>query len=150
MVLTLNLMEEIIKYSNCFICGDKNLYGLKAKFFFDGNQAITEVIAGKNFEGYRNIYHGGIISSLLDEVMVKALLAENKYAVTAELKVKFIAPVKVGDKIKFFGRLVKQKGRLYFTEGETLGEEGQIFARASAKYIEADEKMLNQLMKSVG
>ena len=143
-------MKEVLKYANCFVCGDENHHGLKAKFFYDGEKAITEVTASPDFEGYRGIYHGGVISSLLDEGMIKAILAREKYAVTVELTVRYLAPVKIGEKITFVGKVVRNKGRVTFTEGEATGAEGQVFATATAKYIEAGPEMKEQLMKSVG
>ena len=141
-------MKEVLKYSNCFICGDDNCHGLKARFYYDGQEAFTEIETGESFEGYRGIYHGGVISSLLDEVMIKAILAEEIFAVTAEMTVKFLAPVLIGAKIKFTGRVVKHKGRLYFTEGFAVGSDGQIYATATGKYIEAGDELKQQLMKS--
>ena len=78
-------MQEIVKYSGCFICGDNNDIGLKARFYFDGDKAHTETVAERRFEGYADIYHGGITSALLDEVMIKALLARDIYVMTVEL-----------------------------------------------------------------
>ncbi len=78
-------MNEIAKYSGCFVCGDDNECGLKAKFHFVGDKAITECVAARRFEGYYDIYHGGITATLLDEVMIKALLAQNIFALTVEL-----------------------------------------------------------------
>ena len=145
----MSLMKEVLKYANCFVCGDENHHGLKAKFFFDGEKAITEVTASPDFEGYRGIYHGGVISSLLDEVMIKAILAQEKYVVTVELTIRYQAPVMIGDRITFTGKLMKSKGRVYFTEGEATGPEGQVFATATAKYVEAGPEMKEQLMKSI-
>ncbi len=140
-------MKEIVKYSHCFVCGDKHEHGLKARFFFDGKQAVTELKATKEFEGYRGIYHGGIISSLLDEVMIKAILAQDKYVVTAELTVRFMAPVMVGETIKFTGEVTRNKGRIFLTSGEAKGPDGQVYATATAKYIEAGPELKSILMQ---
>ncbi|MEA1980311.1 MAG: PaaI family thioesterase [candidate division Zixibacteria bacterium] len=142
-------MKEILKYSGCFVCGDKNDNGLQAKFYYDGKEASTEIEASDNFEGYQKIYHGGIISTVLDEVMVKAILAKEIYAVTVEMTVRFHKPVRTGDKLFFKGRIVKNKGRVYFTEGEVKRTNGDILATASGKYIEAEDELKNQLMKSI-
>lgn len=141
-------MKEVPKYPNCFVCGDQNETGLKARFYFDGEKAFTEVTASAQFEGYMGIYHGGVISSLLDEVMIKSILARGKYVVTVELTVRYLAPVNVGDRIIFSGRLVKTRGRVNFTSGEACGDDGRVFATATAKYVEADDEMRRRLMKS--
>lgn len=142
-------MKEILKYSNCFVCGDKNSHGLGAKFYYDGDEAVTQVTASSDFEGYRGIYHGGVMSSLLDEVMIKAILAEEKYAMTVELTVRYLAPVNVGDEMTFTGRVTKTRGRVSFTEGRAVGADGRVFATATGKYVEADPELRQRLIASV-
>lgn len=144
----LAVMKEILKYSNCFICGEKNIHGVKARFFYDGEKAFTEVEASEKFEGYRGIYHGGVVASLLDEVMIKAILALDVFAVTREMTVKYLKPVRVGDKLKFSGKVIKTKGRLFMTEGEVSDDSGNIYASASGKYIEAKDDLRETLLKS--
>ena len=142
-------MFEVKKYSRCFICGDLNDHGLKARFYYDGEKATTEVIADRLFEGYSGIYHGGIISALLDEVMIKAILAREIFVMTVELTVRFHRPVKVGERITFNGWVVRDHGRLYLTEGEALAADGTPFATASGKYVEAKSDMKDALERSV-
>ena len=142
-------MQEVAKYKHCFVCGDQNPIGLKARFYFDGTQAVTEVDADRIFEGYKGIFHGGIIATLLDEVMIKALLAKDIFAVTAEMTVKFKRPVRTGDKIKFVGRETGHRGRLYETEGEALGSDGVPFATATGKYLEAKPALKAELSESL-
>jgi uncharacterized protein (TIGR00369 family) len=142
-------MKEVLKYSRCFVCGDKNDNGLKARFYYDGEQAVTEVNALEQFEGYRGIYHGGIVVTLLDEVMIKAILALDRYAVTAEITVRFLQPVRTGEKIRLVGRVTKSKGRVFLTEGTAMSEDSQAFATATGKYIEADDDLKVALMDSV-
>ncbi len=143
-------MKEIFRYKNCFVCGEKNIGGLHAKFFYDGEKAFADVLATENFEGYHEIYHGGVIASLLDEVMIKVLLAENIFAVTAEITIKYKLPVRIGTKLRFTGKLINQKGgKLFFTEGELTDDSGNLYASATAKYIKASDTLKAQLMKSI-
>lgn len=142
-------MKEVVRYRRCFVCGEENLHGLNAKFLWDGHQAYTEIVATDAFEGYRGIYHGGITAALLDEVMVKAILASGIYAFTAELTIRYKKPVRVGDKIRFVGRIVSRKGRLLETEGEAIGEDGNPVALAKGSYIEARTDLKENLSNSV-
>lgn len=143
--LILIIMKEIVRYHKCFVCGENNHHGLKAKFYWDGEKAFTELSAEEVFEGYPGIYHGGIISTLLDEVMIKAILADEIYAVTAEMTVKYKRPVKVGDRLKFTGRVESSKGRIYYTVGEVTDETGNLFATATGKYLEAKSDLKESL-----
>ena len=141
-------MKEIAKYSGCFVCGDQNDHGLKARFFWDGETATTESMAYQRFEGFRGIFHGGVLSTLLDEVMIKAILASGFYTVTAELTVKFLAPIRTGDKFTCRGRIVEHKGRLFLTTGEAVGEDGTVFAKAEGKFLEAKSDLRGELKNS--
>ena len=142
-------MEEIAKYSGCFVCGDKNDKGLNARFFYDGTKAITELVATEQFEGYRGIYHGGVLSTLLDEVMIKAILALDIYVVTAEITVRFVAPVRIGDNLSLTGWVTKQKRRVFHTEGRAVDQDGNLLATATAIYVEANPDLKTELMQSI-
>jgi len=142
-------MKEIARYKGCFICGEQNEYGLKAKFYFEGGRAFTECIANRHYEGYKNIYHGGITSALLDEVMIKALLARNIYAMTVEMTIKFHKMVETGQKLLFQGELEKSKGRLFLTRGEARTPDGTVVASATGKYLQVKENVKAKLLDSL-
>jgi acyl-coenzyme A thioesterase PaaI-like protein len=142
-------MKEIAKYSGCFVCGDKNECGLRARFYFTEDKAVTECVAARQFEGYHDIYHGGITATLLDEVMIKALLAKDIFAMTVELTVKYYKPVKINQKLKFEGWLEKHKSRLYITSGAAYDENGDKVATAAGKYIEAKGDTRDSLLGSL-
>jgi len=142
-------MKEIVRYSGCFVCGDDNEIGLKARFFFKEGKAITEYVTRRNFEGYRNIFHGGIISTLLDEVMIKALLAQDIYTMTVEMTVKFRKIANTGEKLFFEGEFDKQKGRMIYTRGLVKTENGDIVASATGKYLKVNENLKKELLKSL-
>jgi uncharacterized protein (TIGR00369 family) len=142
-------MKEVVRYSRCFVCGDENPAGLKAKFLYDGEAIHTQVTAEARFEGYRDIYHGGVLSSLLDETMIKAILAQGVYAVTAEMTVKFLVPVRTGDKLNLTGRVTARRGRLYLTRGTAVNGDGTVVATATGKYVEAGPDLRRDLERSI-
>jgi len=142
-------MQEVVRYSGCFVCGENNECGLKAKFYFNDGKATTEYITHKRFAGYHNIFHGGITSTLLDEVMIKALLAEDIYAMTVEMTVKFHKLVKIGEKLFFEGELEKRKGRLLITKGSAKTANGDIVASATGKYLIVNDDLKEVLNESL-
>jgi uncharacterized protein (TIGR00369 family) len=141
-------MKEIISYPGCFVCGGRNVHGLQAKFHLEGEQAVSEIMATTEFEGYKGIFHGGVVASLLDEVMVKAILAQDVFAVTAEMTVRYIKPVRIGERIRFIGRIISHRGRHYTTEGEAVGEDGARYATATGIYLEAKSGLKQELITS--
>ncbi len=78
----------------CFGCSPNNKYGLQMEFYKDGEEIISIWQPSERFGGYKNILHGGIISTLADEIAawtVSTLL--NKMAVTSKLEVRFLKPI---------------------------------------------------------
>jgi len=142
-------MKEILKYPGCFVCGEKNSIGLKAHFAYENGEAVTHILADKRFEGYKGIYHGGIISTVLDEVMIKAILAEDKFAVTAEITVRFHLPINVGDKLKVTGKINEVKGRMFFTEAKAVRNGNELVASAAGKCVEAKPELRSRLEQSI-
>ena len=128
-------MKEIAKYSYCFVCGDQNDNGLRIKFYTDGSEAVARYTTQEEFQGYRGITHGGILATLLDEIMAKAIIAEGIVPVTAEMTVRFKKPTRTGDQIQLTGRVFRKRGRMYSTEAEARREDGQLLATATGKYI---------------
>ena len=142
-------MKEIDKYKYCFVCGDKNPNGLKVKFFAEGEVAKAEYVAGSDFQGYKDIFHGGILAALLDEVMIKAILAKDIVVVTASMEISFKKPVKVGEKILLTGKILEQKKRIITTEGKACLKNGEVVATATGKYFVAEDKLKEKLQKSL-
>lgn len=143
-------MEEVVRYNNCFVCGEQNANGLKAKFYVrDDGSVVSDIVADARFQGYKDVLHGGIISSMMDEVMIKAVLAKGIFAVTAEMTVRFRRPVQTGQKISFTGTVTEKRGRIYKTVGTAVNEKGQEVASGTATYLEARGDLHSILSESV-
>ncbi len=142
-------MKEIIKYAGCFVCGDKNPIGLAVKFYEKDGGAAAEFFPKEVLEGYKGLLHGGIISSLLDEVMIKAVLAKDVYCVTAELFVRYRKPVAIVDKLTLFGNIEKENDRSYNTKGWAKNQKGEVVAEAEGKYFIPKPEEIEKLKKSL-
>lgn len=138
-------MKEIVKYSGCFVCGDKNPDGLRISFYYDQDHAVGEYTAEDKYQGYKGVFHGGLVSTLLDEIMAKAVLARQRYCMTVEMCVRFKKAIPVGTRLRLTGRVTNDRGRLLETSGELASEDGTVFATATGKYLEAAAKVANLL-----
>lgn len=87
-------------------------------------------------EGYTGVVHGGIVTTILDEVMAWALYAEGIWAVTGELWVRFRRPLVVGQATEAFGRLERDRGRVLNVAGDVrrVGD-GVVLASATATFV---------------
>jgi len=143
-------MKELQDYPNCFICGKDNPIGLKITFERKDGKAIGEYTPSRNFEGYKDVLHGGIISSLLDEVMVYAVFSEGHLCVTTHMEVKFRKAAKIGEKLLIEGSILADRGKLILTEGKILNQEGDIVATGKGKFFKAEGELREQLLQGMG
>ena len=118
----------------CFVCGKKNPIGLKLDFQFDGKCIRTEFTPLKEHQGYMNIVHGGIITTLLDEAMVKLAIAMDMPAVTAQMEVRLRSPVNVGEKIIISAEILKKTRRIIEAYAKAV-KGGVVIADAKGKLI---------------
>ncbi len=120
----------------CFACGPSNPYGLKLKIEVrpDG-ESYVEFIPKREYEGYPGIMHGGITSTILDEIMVYACKSYGEDVVTAKIEVRFLKPVPIGKKLIARGKVIGKKGRAFITEGEIIGEDGTLLAKAKGAFF---------------
>lgn len=128
-------MENFNDDNMCFICGTANPHGLKLKFNYDveSERIESEVVFPIHLQGWQGVVHGGLISTVLDEIMVKAAAAKKLKCVTGEITVKFKKPTLTNEKYIIRGRVVEVKKRIIFTEGFLLDRDGQIMAGAKGK-----------------
>jgi len=125
---------------NCFVCGDKNSYGLRLRFTIDKNNIMhTEFISQKHHQGFKDIVHGGLIGLILDEVMVNSAWKLGKDVVTAEFSVRLKRIAKVGEKLLFRGWIDRENDKIIYTKAEAKNEHGTIIALASAKCFKVKE-----------
>ena len=84
------------------------------------------------------IMHGGIISTLLDEAMAYAAgKVFGVPAATAELTLRFISPLNIGENIQVRARVLKKSSRLAYCESEVSPRAGGVIARATAKLVKS-------------
>jgi acyl-coenzyme A thioesterase PaaI-like protein len=141
--------KEVVYYKHCFVCGPDNPIGLKLRFVFDGNAVHTRYKPSRQHEGYRHIAHGGLIATILDEVMIKAALAEEIYCVTAQIDVRYKVPVSVETELNFEGRITGRKGRMIKTEGAVKDDDGTLYADARGTYMTVSPEMQAMLLESL-
>ena len=121
--------------STCFACGADNPRGLLLKFHVDSDGAASaSFVPGPEWEGSRGIVHGGIVTTLLDEAMAKAVASTGCKAMTAELRVRFRQYAETGERLQVRGWVVRHKARLIEAQALLGGTDGER-AHAWAKFL---------------
>jgi len=125
---------ELVDDGHCFVCGEKNPIGLKLSFHFDGEIVRAEFTPRKEHQGYMNIVHGGIISTLLDEAMVKLAIAMEMPAVTAHMEVRLRRPTRVGERIMISASVLRKTRKVIEAYAEAVAD-NTVIAHAKGKLI---------------
>src|SRR5512134_136100 len=103
----------------CFACGTRNPLGLHLTFFRDGDRLCTRVAPKPHWQGWDGVLHGGIQSTIMDDLMSNHLFRlERSWAVTVELATRFRKPVPLDRELLFFSRITRHSGKLWELEGE--------------------------------
>jgi len=123
--------------NHCFGCGGANEDGMKLAFVQDNEKRriIGRFVLGERYQGGGGMGHGGIIATLLDEAMGKVCRFREVRAVTAELSVEYLKPVRVQDEIVVEGWETEQKGRNLFHVGEIRNAAGDVLARGKGRFV---------------
>jgi uncharacterized protein (TIGR00369 family) len=123
--------------NRCFGCGRDNPAGLHLEFLTaeDGSVVCLPTISDA-FEGPPGYVHGGIIATLLDETMSKAVRAKGVRAMTRHMEIDYLRPVHSCVPIRLEGRLVRSEGRKHWTEARIIGERNHTLAEAKGLFIE--------------
>jgi len=123
--------------NRCFGCGQANASGLKLEFLLAPDGAVVcETTVSDLFEGHPGYLHGGIIATLLDESMSKAVRAKGLTAMTRHLEVDYRRPVPSKAKIRIEGSVTRSEGRKHWAEAQIFDHGGSALAHAKGLFVE--------------
>lgn len=124
---------------NCFACGTLNANGMGLVLHVDADRCWTELELERRFEGWEGIAHGGIISTILDEVMAWSLVGSDNWGVTARLAIQFRGPVPIETLVRAEGWVTHSRRRVVDTAGRLVQVgSGAELASATGVYVAAD------------
>lgn len=129
---------------NCFGCSPTNESGLKLRFYTDEECVFTRVTIPEHLGGWQNLAHGGIVSTILDEIMSwTAIYMLKQFILTKSMSVDFLQPVYILSPLVAKGEVVEKvnereviiQGFLYNAEGELCSRSRATFALLSLEYL---------------
>ncbi len=148
--------EEIIPIQKpdghyCFACGTANPIGLNLDFYRAGDAICSTVTLKKVHEGWENLVHGGIISTLLDEIMSWAVMYRKKvFLVTRNMSIKYVRPVMIGVPLTARGWLVDDSEPPKIrAKAEIRDEHERLMVRSTAEFVRLSEKQLHLIPNEV-
>ena len=129
-------METAYETNHCFGCGRDNPIGLKLDMKLDGNRCVAYFTPKVEHESYGDRMHGGLTSTLLDEVMGDYVFRKaGKPAYTARLEIRFRSAIRIGETVKVEGWPEVHRGRLFIMKGKITHADGTPAAEAKAEMM---------------
>jgi len=128
--------RSIDRDSLCFCCGTDNERGLRLSITYpEKGAAETSLEVPPWFTGWKNMTHGGLLATLLDEIMAHACVGMAQRAVTAEITVRYQKAVETGARLAARGKVEEARGRVLTTRGWLYDEAGTVVAEATGRFI---------------
>lgn len=130
-------MDRLAASANgCFVCGPGNPIGLNVRFRLDGAVCRAEFTPAEVHRGYDGLTHGGIVFSLLDDVMANLIFLGGERCVTAKADVRYRQPLPIGARVLLEGRQQSRRGRLAVLQGRAIRADTQeLVAQATASFM---------------
>jgi uncharacterized protein (TIGR00369 family) len=121
---------------SCFGCGSENHAGLKMEFATNGRQLKSQIELSARFRGWSNLVHGGVLTTILDEIMGwTAIHLTQHFVLTRDLRVQFRKPVRVGTTVLATSWLREGDGRRQVVAvAEIRDAAGQVCAESEGSF----------------
>lgn len=132
-----------LKEYNCFGCSPDNSWGLKMSFYEHDDYIMSKWMPHNNFQGYINILHGGIQTTLMDEIASWLIQVKIKTAgVTAKMETRFIKPVLMNKgEILLKAKLIEERKRFARVFVQLFDSENILCTESSIAYFVFPEKL---------
>ena len=107
------------------------------------NLAVVEMRATDDMANHSGFVHGGMISTLADSAMGRAVRTIRPGVVRAmsfDLKLNFINAARIGENLRATGHVIHAGRRTAVTECRVEGKGGRLVATASATFAVTREK----------
>lgn len=139
---------------HCFVCGLENPVGLHLAFYSTGpGEATCDYVVPDHYQGYPGVVHGGIVASMLDEIVGRAAMENEseRFMMTARLEIRYRQPVPTGTPLRLVGQLVSRRGRAANAMGQILLPDGTVCAEAEALLVDLpDMPSQGQTLEDLG
>jgi len=145
------MIEALRTYAECFVCGESNPAGLHAHFSLGETpgEMRGRFASDARHQGYPQRVHGGIVASLLDETLGRAVALAGHWTFTARLDVRYRLPVPAGAEVEAVARQVRDRGRFVEASGEARLPDGRVVAEASGLFLKLSAEEVDDLRREI-
>ena len=135
-------LNDETDYGLCFACGPRNRAGLNLRFVRDGDSVTTTFRGREEHQGFPGHVHGGVITALLDEVMSRVSLLEDRWTMTARMEIRFRRPVTLDQEVTAVAEktgvrrgFMEARGRVVLPDGSNAALASGTFAFLSGESL---------------
>jgi acyl-coenzyme A thioesterase PaaI-like protein len=142
-------LPNLFPDEECFVCGANNPVGLRLRFFLneETKEVSTEYVGTRNYMGLGNVLHGGIQSSIIDEIMGWTTHSlTRQMGVAVNLNLNFIKPVYLGKRILAFCSISSIEDSKVQLEARLEYEDGDVCTTAAGIYYLLPDDKFEQLI----
>ncbi|HMA61795.1 MAG TPA: PaaI family thioesterase [bacterium] len=120
----------------CFACSPHNPIGLQMEFYDDGDSILAYWQPQRKYEGFENVLHGGIQSTMIDEIAAWTVFVKGGTAgVTKSINVEYKQPVYINKgKIKLKSKFHQKDERHARVNVKLFNHKNEIAAQGEAVY----------------
>lgn len=144
-------LNDTTDYQRCFVCGQRNPYGLHLVFRQENDTVVADFSPREEHQGFPGVIHGGIVAAVLDEALGRtSLLGNNKeWTMTGKLEVRYRRYVPYGPLLRVRARLESERRRMLQASGAlTLAEnESVILAEAQGIFLPLSSEVVDNIMQ---
>ncbi len=140
------------RFEGCTVCGDPsvNPKSLDLQCYYQDGVVTATFTPGDDEAGFPNTVHGGVLTSLLDEVSVWASsMAAEAFCVTRDLRTKYVKPARPGVPLSLEARVADEE-RLITVEARALDLDGDLVARSTGRFYPAFDEEWERIVRREG
>jgi uncharacterized protein (TIGR00369 family) len=132
---------------NCFACSPKNPYGLHMELLSDDISVMSRILIPEHFAGWGRVVHGGILATILDEIMGwSGIYLLKQFTLTKNMNIEYIKAAFIGDTLQAVGRVKGTDGkRNAEIEGLVTNGSGDVCARSKAEFTTLSPRLAIRL-----
>ncbi len=135
-------------YGLCFACGPKNESGLQLTFERQGDRVVTTYQGKAQHQGFPGFLHGAVTTGLLDEVMSRVPVLENRWGMSARLELRFRLPINTNERITATAEKSGGRGNIINTKAWITLPDGRIAVEATGSYVLLAQETLDEMARN--
>lgn len=128
--------------------GQSNPIAAPLRLAREGDLVVGVVTLGPAHGGAPGLVHGGVIATLLDEVLGHAAISTGVSVVTATLNVRYHAPTPLGVPLRCEGEVAGHSGRRFQLKGQILAD-GKRTASAEGIFVDVSGDRFAAIMPAL-